>query len=150
MGRHHEDDPERRRQGGLRWKGDTTGSIPRVPAWVEHEGITEGSVDAFVAGLRSSNPPGMEKPPGNARYSWLIERCSQRTFSGAPVRQNAWVRIASGYTEVDYPTSRAAAIDMMRTWFLWNGIVQPEVRRLHTIWTRHATEAAWSERLDGR
>jgi hypothetical protein len=115
-----------------------------------HEGVTEDSVEAFVESIRSSNPPRMEVPAIHARYAWLIERCSDRLVSGEPVRKNAWVRIASGYTDVDYPTVRAAAIDMMRIWFLWNGIVDPQVRRLHTLWTRHATEAAWTERLDGR
>jgi hypothetical protein len=142
MGRHHEDDPERRRQGGLRWKGDTTDSIPvvSVPPWETHTGITEETVEGFLASFRQSNPPAMDAPELHARYAWLIERSGGRT----------WVRAASGYTNVDYPTTRAASIDMMRTWFLWNGIVQPGVRRLHTIWVRHATEAAWSERLDGR
>ncbi len=144
MGRHHapEDEPERRRQGGLRWKGDTTGSLPAIPAqpiWETHPGITEDTVEAFLASFRQGNPPAMSVPEVHARYAWLLERSTGRT----------WVRVASGYTNVDYPTTRAASIDMLRTWFLWNGIVQPEVRRVHTIWVRHATEASWSERLDG-
>jgi len=143
MGRHHEDDPERRRQGGLRWKGDTTGSIPVVPAlppWEAHPGITDETVEGFLASFRQSNPPAMEVSEAHARYAWLMERATGRT----------WTRVASGFTNVDYPTNRAASIDMLRSWLLWNGIVQPEFRRLHTIWVRHATEAAWSERLDGR
>ena len=145
MGRHSEDEPPRRR-GGLRWKGDTTGSIPRVPAppWEEHEGITHGSLDDYVERLRPagpSNPPGMEVPPEHAQYAWLMEKW---------VPNGRWAPIASGYTDVDYPNGRAAAVDMMRIWFLWNGIVDPRARRLHTLWTRHATDAGWTERLDGR
>src|SRR3982751_5722992 len=53
MGRHSEPEGERR-SGGLRWKGDTTGSIPVVPAWEAHPGITEENVEAFVAGIHAS------------------------------------------------------------------------------------------------
>jgi hypothetical protein len=148
MGRHHEDDPERR--GGLRWKGDTTGSIPRVPAWESHEGITEDTAAEFVAAIRASGPPGTDVPEARARYSWLIERCSDRGVDGRPVRANAWVRIASGYSATPYLTTRQAAVDILDCWLRWNRIADPRVRALHTIWVRHATEAAWSERLDGR
>lgn len=158
MGRHHEDDPERRRGGGLRWKGDTTGSIPVIPEWQGHEGITDSSVDAFLASIRatdvadihSTNPPGTDVPPEHARYAWMIERCSNRDVAGNPVRLNAWVTVASGYTAASYRTAGEAAVDLLGMWFLWNGVTDPAIRTLHTIWTRHATEAAWTERLDGR
>jgi hypothetical protein len=148
MGKHHEDSPERR--GGLRWKGDTTGSIPIVPEWAGHEGITDSSVDAFVAAIHSTNPPGTDVPPEHARYAWMIERCSNRDVAGQPVRLNAWVTVASGYTAASYRSATEAAGDLLAMWFLWNGVTDPAVRSLHTIWTRHATEAAWTERLDGR
>jgi hypothetical protein len=150
MGRHHEDDPERRRGGGLRWKGDTTGSLPVVPEWQEHEGITDASVSAFVSALHSTNPPGTDVPARHAKFAWLIERCSDRLISGEPVRRNAWVTIASGYSDVDYPGAKQAAAEILNSWFLWNGVTNTDIRKLHTIWTRHATEAAWTERLDGR
>jgi hypothetical protein len=149
MGRHSEDEPPRR-SGGLRWKGDTTGSIPRIPAppWEAHEGITDHSVEAFVESFRVGNPPAMDVPPQHARYEWLMERGADRPVGHELSRR--YLPVASGYTHVDYPTAKAAALDMMRIWFLWNGIVDPAIRRLHTLWTRHATDSAWSERLDGR
>lgn len=150
MGRHHEDDPERRRSGGLRWKGDTTDSIPVIPAWEEHDGLTDSSVDAFVAAIHSTNPPGLDVPAEHALYNWMIERCSDRDVAGDPIRRNAWVTVATGYSSTPYPNTRIAAQDILDGWFLWNGVTRPDVRRLHTIWTRHATEAAWTERLDGR
>jgi hypothetical protein len=149
MGRHHEDDPARR-QGGLRWKGDTTGSIPVVPAWEAHQGITEDTAAAFVAAIRATNPPGTDVPAHHARFSWLIERCSARGVDGAPIRSNAWVTVATGYSATPYETTKAAAMDILDVWLRWNHVTDPRVRVLHTIWVRHATEAAWSERLDGR
>lgn len=149
MGRHSEPEGERR-SGGLRWKGDTTGSIPVVPAWEAHPGITEENVEAFVAGIHASNPPGSDVSPQHARYSWLIERCSDRLVSGEPVRQNAWVTVATGYSAQPYLDCTAAAADILDCWLRWNHVRHPDVRRLHTIWVRHATEAAWTERLDGR
>lgn len=150
MGRHHEGDPERRRTGGLRWKGDTTGSNPRIPPWEEHAGITDENVAAFVAGIHASNPPGSDVPVAHARYSWLIERCSDRLISGEPFRRNAWVRVASGYSATNYRGTKEAAVDILDCWLRWNHVLEPGIRKLHTIWVRHATEAAWTERLDGQ
>jgi hypothetical protein len=150
MGRHHEDDPERRRQGGLRWKGDTSDQIPVVPLWESHQGITEETVQAFTAGLRSTNPPGTDVSPEHARYSWMIERASDRAFSGQPARAASWVRMASGYSATPYVSTTQAAVDILDCWLRWNHVTDPAVRVLHTIWVRHATEAAWTERLDGR
>jgi hypothetical protein len=148
MGKHHEDNPERR--GGLRWKGDTTDGIPVIPEWQGHEGITDHSVDAFVAAIHSTNPPGMEIAPEHARYAWMIERCSNRDVAGDPVRRNAWVQVACGYTAASYSGTAEAAQTMLDMWFLWNGVTRTEIRSLHTMWVRHATEASWTERLDGR
>jgi hypothetical protein len=148
MGRHSEDSPERRR-GGLRWKGDTTDSIPAVPAWETHEGITEETVAAWTASIRATSPPGTDVPAQKARYSWLIERCSDRGVDGNPIRKSAWVTIASGYSAVPYANTTKAAVDILDCWLRWNGVVDPAVRALHTIWVRHATEATWTERLDG-
>lgn len=150
MGRHHGDDPERRRGGGLRWKGDTTGSIPVVPAWESHQGITDETVGAFTAAIRATCPPGTDVPAEHARYSWLIERCSNRGVDGNPVRANAWVTVATGYSAMPYENTRQAAVDILDVWLRWNHVTDPAIRVLHTIWVRHATEAAWSERLDGR
>jgi hypothetical protein len=145
MGRHHEDDPERRRQGGLRWKGDTTGSIPVVPAWESHTGITEETSEAFVAAIRATNPPGTDVPAEHARFSWLIER-----FSDRGPGPGVWVQVATGYSATPYRSNREAAVDILDCWLRWNHVGTPDIRRLHTIWIRHATEAAWTERLDGR
>jgi hypothetical protein len=148
MGRHHQDDPQRR--GGLRWKGDTTDSLPVLPAWATHEGITDESVDTFIAAIHSTNPPGTDAPAEHARFSWMIERCSERGVDGSPVRRNSWVTMATGYCAQPYPTCAEAALQILTAWFMWNGVTDPQVRALHTIWVRHATEAAWTERLDGQ
>lgn len=148
MGRHSE--PEGERRGGLRWKGDTTDSNPVVPDRAEHEGVTDHSVDAFIASIHSTNPPGTDVPAEHAIWSWLIERCSERGVDGSPVRLNSWVKMASGYSDIGYPDRATAALQILTAWFMWNGVTNPDVRKLHTIWVRHATEAAWSERLDGR
>ena len=149
MGRHHEQEPERARRGGLRWKGDTTGSIPVIPDFVTHSGITDETVDTFLAAMRASAPPDMEAEALDARYQWLVERRSDVLSAGEHVRHDVWVRVGTGYTQADYPSNYLAAVDMLLRWFLWNGVVDPSQRSLHTIWIRHATESTWTERLDG-
>ena len=134
----------------MRWKGDTSDQIPVVPAWETHPGITEDTVAAFTASIRSTNPPGTDVPPEHARYGWMIERCSDRDVAGSPVRHSSWVRMASGYSATPYLTTKQAAVDILDCWFRWNRIFDPRIRVLHTIWVRHATDAAWAERLDGR
>src|SRR3954470_4209955 len=148
MGRHSEPDGERR--GGLRWKGDTTGSIPIIPAYQEHEGITDGSVDAFIAAIHSTSPPGTDVSAEHARFSWMIERCSDRGVDGQPIRRNAWVRIRSGYSATADQSTAESATDILDCWLRWNSVTDPAIRALHTIWVRHATEASWTKRLDGR
>lgn len=150
MGRHSE--PEGERRGGLRWKGDTTGSIPVIPEWQNHEGVTDNSVGAFVAAIHSTNPPGTDVPAEHAVWSWMIERCSDRGVDGSPVRLNSWVTMASGYSAQPHHSHEDAALQILTAWFLWNGVTDSHVRALHTIWVRHATEAGWPERgrLDGR
>lgn len=149
MGRHHPEEPARR-PGGLRWKGDTSAEIPVVTEFDTHGGITEETVETFLAAMRASAPPDMEANPLHARYRWLIERRSDFLSAGEHVRHDVWVRVGTGYTQTGYSTAHFAAVDLLQRWFLWNGIVEPATRALHTIWTRHATEAAWTERLDGR
>ena len=144
MGRHSEPEPERR-QGGLRWKGDTTGSIPVVPPWESHEGITEETVGPFVAGIRATYPPGTDVPAEHARFSWLVER-----WIAPGEGRGTWIRQGAGFSAMPYRSNREAAVDILDVWLRWNHVTDPAIRRLHTIWVRHATEAAWSERLDGR